>query len=76
MYYVFEGNNKYSRYLYTEEQAREAFATLENCTNCTNCENCKDCTNCIDCKDCMNGEKLIGKVHHGYLNENDTLLFS
>lgn len=36
-YHVFDGNNRYSRYRYTEEQATKAFKTLINCKNCVNC---------------------------------------
>ena len=50
-FYVFEGNNRYSKYRYTSQKAEAAFKTLVNCVNCTNCENCTNCSDCRNCSD-------------------------
>jgi hypothetical protein len=36
----------------TEENAREALASLSRCSNCSNCSNCSDCSNCSNCSNC------------------------
>ena len=37
-YYVFEGNNKYSKQNYTLEDAEKLAITLLKCVNCIDCE--------------------------------------
>jgi len=59
-YHVFEGNNRYSRYRFNEEQAKAAYETLVNCKNCVNCSNLTNADGLVN----VNGKQLdqgIGK---------------
>ena len=59
LYWEFENGNKYSKELYSYDDAERASKTLfncENCIDCLKCENCKDCYNCEFCYDCVNCE--------------------
>ena len=45
--------NKWSADLFTQQEATQHAASLENTTDCTNCVNCTDCVGCADCTDCV-----------------------
>lgn len=51
-YYIFEGNLRYSKDIYSLEEAANDAKTMENCKDCTNCRDCKSCTMCEDCSHC------------------------
>lgn len=52
------GTNRWSKSVYSKEQAERYAKTLINCENCTNCKFCRDCVNsrdlfyCEACKNC------------------------
>lgn len=50
------GSNKWSKSIYTKEEAEEYAKTLINCKWCINCKFCRDCVNCRDlfyCENCF-----------------------
>lgn len=47
-----KGNKCSVEYFGSEDKAREALASLKNCTYCTNCANCSDCSDCSNCANC------------------------
>lgn len=51
-YWIFANNNKYSKSVFTIEDAIEFNATLVECYDCIDCFNCVECYDCIDCNDC------------------------
>ena len=53
-YWVDENNNRWSKTLYTQTQAKEKSKTLTNCSDCSDCSDCYNCYNCSDCSDCSN----------------------
>ena len=53
-FWVAQNGNKWSRELWSEDEAIRDSVTLQNCTNCTNCSDCKNCSDCISCHGCEN----------------------
>jgi len=45
------GTNKWSKSIYTKEQAEKYSETLINCNNCINCRSCSSCIDCTSCSD-------------------------
>ena len=46
------GNRASVEYWGSEQAARAALATNEECRNCDNCSGCSGCSDCSDCSDC------------------------
>lgn len=62
------GSNRWSKSIYTKEEAETYAKTLINCENCTDCKFCRDCVNsvrlyycdyCINCYFCRFSENLL-----------------
>lgn len=51
-YYVDDRNNKWSKSIYTEDQAEKNSKSLINCSDCSRCSRCSDCSHCSDCSGC------------------------
>jgi hypothetical protein len=45
--------NKWSKQMYTKEEAEQASASLIDCSHCFNCTECTDCSVCQDCHKCI-----------------------
>lgn len=48
------GSNRWSKTLYTKEEAIKLSKTLINCENCEDCRYCRDCVDCNYCEHCQN----------------------
>ena len=44
-------NNKWSKSIYTKEQAKKHFKSLIDCSDCSDCSNCSNCKYCSNCSD-------------------------
>ena len=68
VYWIFENNNKYTKAVFSKEEATKYNKTLVNCSNCdnciycTNCSNCDNCIYCTNCSNCSNCDKFENNV--------------
>src|ERR1043166_8678282 len=46
------GNRCSVEYWGSEENAKKALDSLENCSGCSNCSDCSGCSRCSDCSGC------------------------
>ena len=55
------GNRCSVEYWGSEEKAREALASNENCSDCSDCSDCSYCSRCSDCSRCSYCSRCSGK---------------
>lgn len=63
------GSNKWSKELYTKEEAKQYAKTLINCENCIDCRFCQNCQNCDGLLFCQNCQNCCVCTHSRWLND-------